>query len=163
VPILAHRLVLEPLRIEDADEMAPVFDDPQLHVFTGGVPLTPDQLRDRYRRLEPGRSADGSQSWLNWIVRLRDGRRPVGTVQATVTGDDDRMIARLAWTIGARHQRQGYATEAGGAMAEWLRDRGVTMLVADIHPDHAASSSVARALGLAPTDLLVGGEIRWSG
>ncbi len=162
-PILTSRLRLEPLRVEHTDEMATVLDDPQLHVFTGGVPLTPDQLRDRYRRLALGRSPDGSDSWLNWIVRVRDGGRPVGVVQATVTSENDRMIASLAWTIGAPDQRQGYATEAGRAMAAWLRDRGVKVLVADIHPDHAASSRVARALGLAPTDLRVAGEIRWTG
>jgi GNAT acetyltransferase-like protein len=103
-PILAtQRLLLEPQAVGHADEMAPVLDDPQLHVFTGGVPLTPDQLRDRYRRLELGHSPDGSQRWLNWIVRLRDDRQAIGAMQATVTADEDRVIARLAWTIGARH------------------------------------------------------------
>lgn len=37
------------------------------------------------------------------------------------------------------------------------------MLVADIHPDHAASINLARALGLAPTDQVIDGEIRWIG
>ena len=158
-----RRLLLEPLAVGHADEMAPVLDDPALHVFTGGAPLTPGRLRARYRRLELGRSADGSQRWLNWIVRLCADRQAIGATQATVTADDDRVIARLAWTIGVRHQRQGYATEAARAMATWLRQEGVDVLLADIRPGHVASIKVARAVGLAPTGQVPDGEIRWIG
>jgi hypothetical protein len=44
-----------------------------------------------------------------------------------------------------------------------LRDHGVGVLMAHIHPAHAASTSVARALGLAPTDVIADGEVRWQG
>jgi len=96
-------------------------------------------------------------------VRLRDGREAIGAVQATVTSGNDHVIARLAWTIGTQHQGRGYATEAGRAMAAWLRQHGASVLVADIHPEHEASNTVARAVGLAPTDQVLDGEIRWTG
>ncbi|RII97089.1 GNAT family N-acetyltransferase, partial [Clavibacter michiganensis subsp. insidiosus] len=46
-------------------------------------------------------------------------------------------------------------------MVEWLREGGVGIVRAHIHPDHAASAAVARRLGLAPTDERVDGEVRW--
>jgi len=47
-PILqTPRLSLEPLRIDHADEMAPLLDDAQLFDFTGGGPCTLDELRER--------------------------------------------------------------------------------------------------------------------
>jgi RimJ/RimL family protein N-acetyltransferase len=162
-PLLhTERLVLEPLRPEHADEMAPVLDDPGLHTYTGGVPESRDALRGRYERQARGRSPDGSQQWLNWVLRRRDDGLTVGTVQATVAGGPDGPIAEVAWVIGAVHQRRGYAREAAEAMLRHLRDSGVTTVVAHVHPEHQASMSVARALGLAPSDAVVGGEVRWT-
>lgn len=78
--LATERLVLGPLRPEDADEMVQVLGDRCLHAFTGGHPLSRAELRIRYHRLAVGRSPDGTERWLNWIVRLRATGRAVGTV-----------------------------------------------------------------------------------
>jgi len=82
------RLVLDPLRVEHADEMAPVLDDQALYEFTGGRPPTREELRRRFASQVAGRSPDGRARWLNWTVRLRATGRAVGTAQATVWTDD---------------------------------------------------------------------------
>jgi len=84
--LVTARLVLRPLRAEDADEMFAVLDDELLHVFTGGRPLSREELRLRYRRLVVGRSPDGSERWLNWIVRLNE----LSDVESIEEVDDDR-------------------------------------------------------------------------
>ena len=157
----SHRLVLEPLRVEHADELAPVLDDPALHQFTGGRPATRDELRRRFGRQVQGRSPDGRDEWLNWTVRERATGRAVGIAQATVTTDAVGRTADLAWVIATRYQGRGLATEAAGLVAAWLRARGVDRLGARIHPDHHASMAVARSIGLTPTDARVNGEVRW--
>jgi len=44
-PILStERLKLEPLQVDHAAELAPLFNDPDLHTFTGGTPATVAQL-----------------------------------------------------------------------------------------------------------------------
>ncbi len=75
-----QRVRLEPLRVEHADELMPVLDDSLLHTFVGGEPADLVQLRARYRRQVVGRSPDGSQRWLNWLVRGEDAE-VVGTVR----------------------------------------------------------------------------------
>lgn len=152
------RLTLEPLRVEHAEEMAPALGDPALHEFIGGEPATVEELRERYRRQVVGHSPDGTEGWLNWVVRHRASGAPVGTVQATLTGDG----AEVAWVIATTHQRRGYAGEAATAMAEWLRRRGVRVLTAYVHPEHRASARVAERLGLAATEQQVDGEVRWT-
>jgi RimJ/RimL family protein N-acetyltransferase len=155
------RLVLEPLRVEHADEMAPVLADAALHEFIGGRPESADELRARYRRQVRGVSDDGDERWFNWVLRRRDTGVLAGTVQATVLRHDGEAIAEVAWVVGIDHQGQGLAREAAVAMALWLRSQGATVLVAHVHPDHAASAGVARALGLRPTDVVEDREIRW--
>lgn len=155
--ILTERLALRPLRPEDADEMAGVLRDDLLHEFTGGHPLDLDELRLRYHRLAVGRSADGQQTWRNWIVRIRATNAAVGTVQATIT----RREAQIAWVVGTPWQRQGIATEATIALVQWLEQRGIHSISANVHPGHVASRKVASRAGLALTDEVLDGEQIW--
>ena len=157
-PLWTARLDLEPLTVDHAAEAARAFDDDRLHTFTGGGPATEDELRDRYTRQVAGQSPDGGEIWLNWMLRHRETGELVGTVQATVTGD----AAELAWVVVVPHQGRGYAREAALVVRDRLRDDGVARFTAHIHPDHAASAGVARALGMAPTSTLVDGEVRWA-
>ena len=157
------RVDLEPLRVEHAAEMAVLVDDRRLHTFIGGMPDTETQLVERYRRQVVGWSPDRSERWLNWVVRRRADDQVVGTVQATVTSLDGRLVAEVAWVVATAYQGQGYAKEAGTTMVRWLRAQGAALVVAHIHPDHHASHAVARALGLTNTGTWHDGEERWQG
>jgi len=157
--IHTDRLDLCPLRAAHATELFEVLADPRLYTFTGkSSPPSVDWLRTRYERLESRRSPDGAEFWLNWVVIIRDGRTPVGYVQASISSE----TADLAWVIGIPWQGRGYASEAARGMVAWIRRHfpGV-MHTASIHPDHAASATVAKRMGLAPTDDYVDGEIVW--
>ncbi len=155
-----QRVRLEPLRVEHANELMPVLNDSLLHAFVGGEPADLAELRARYMRQVVGRSPDGSQRWLNWLVRGQNAEA-LGTVQATVSEKEDELTAEVAWVIGTAHQGQGYAREAAGVLVTWLRQQGVQTLIAHVHPQHEASMAVARAVGLAPTETVLDGEVRW--
>lgn len=154
---------MEPLRVEHAAEAAAAFDDVTLHTYIGGFPAGLEQLRSRYKRQVAGQSADGSQTWLNWMLRRLDTAELIGTVQATVTHtEEEDRSAEVAWVIATDHQGQGYAREAATAMATWLRQHHAGSILAHVHPRHDASAGVARALGLRRTSIVVDGEERWS-
>lgn len=177
--IRTQRLVLEPLAVQHADEMAPVLDDRRLHRYIGGEPLTVDELRARYEHLAAGPAPFHQEYWLTWIVRrVRDGQA-VGYVQATVTPTapgftvtppaagstvtpgPPRRIASVAWVVGMPYQGFGFATEAARALLDWLLAHGVRDIVATVHPDNRPSAAVAAKLGLRPTGETTGDEIVW--
>ncbi len=158
-PLTSERLLLEPLRVEHAAELAPVLDDSRLHEFTGGEPASLEELTARYERQVTGRSADGTQQWFTWLLRRRDDGRAAGYLQATVVDD----TAEVAWVVGMTHQGQGLAREGARAMAGWLVAHGVRRLVAHVHPEHVASAAVARSLRMVATNEVVDGEVRWAG
>ncbi len=162
-PIETARLTLEPLRVDHAGEMREVLADPALYQYTGGGPPSLDELRTRYAMQAVGRSPDGRHGWLNWIARDRDTGTAIGTVQATLARSGNKTDAEIAWIIGVAYQRRGFATEAAGAMVEWLQAQGVQTITAHIHPGHSASMGVAHRLGLTATDVIEGGETRWEG
>jgi RimJ/RimL family protein N-acetyltransferase len=141
-----------------------------------------DELRERYSRQAGGLSPDGREVWHSWIVRERESGAAIGFVQATVgatagtslasvdtrtTPYDGVTSAELAWVIAVPWQGRGYATEAAAAVRDGVRGPGsatgddVTLVHAHIAPGHVASESVARHLGLHPTEVTHDGETRW--
>jgi RimJ/RimL family protein N-acetyltransferase len=102
--------------------------------------------------VDPG-TAESDERWLNWLARTDDGRA-VAHLAATIMGS----TAWLAWIVGVDYQRQGYASEAGHAIVEWLSANGVSRFAASVPEGYAASEGVARKLGLVLTDERVGGE-----
>lgn len=157
--VAARRVVLVPLTINDAAQMVTVLADEDLYAFTGGGPPTLPELRAGYALQVAGHSADGTQEWRNWIIRLVTDRTAIGYVQATIADDGTR--AEIAWVVGRAWQGRGYATEAAAALVGWLDARGVGIVQARIHPDHAASAAVASHAGLLPTGQLRDGEQLW--
>jgi RimJ/RimL family protein N-acetyltransferase len=155
--LATDRLDLVPLVCAHADDLFPVLSDISLYEYTHEEPpASVAELRDTYSLLESRRSPDGTQVWLNWLVR-KSGEA-IGYAQATVTDDE----ADVAWVVGSPWQRLGFATEAAGAMISWLRAVGVQTIRAKIHPGHTASQRVAAKLGLSRTGDVVDGEEVWA-
>lgn len=151
-------LRLDPLRVDDAAEMAVVLADPALYTVIGGQPPTAAELTGQYRRQIGGRSDDGTEEWLNWVIRVDGGA--VGYVQASVRSAGPTSIA---WVVGTPWQGHGHATTAARAMLAELAARGVTAVEAWIAPGHRPSEAVAERLGLTPTgELDSDGEQRWT-
>lgn len=146
--------------MEDAREMAGVLADPALYRYVGGRPLGEERLRERYEDLLQD-SEEPGVTWLNWTVRERGGRA-VGSVQAVVGPDAGGPRAVISWMIGTPWQRRGYAAEASGALARWLRTGGVRTITAHIDPRNEASGAVARRIGLVPTGVDYRGEEVWT-
>ena len=141
--IRSARLVLDPLKLDDAGEMVRVLADESLYHYTGGEPPSLDVLAVRFERQVAG-SDNPAEHWCNWIIRSVEQFRALGLIQATVTEGQ----ADIAWVIGVPHQGQGFATEAATAVNAWLRDGGIRRIEAHIHPSHVASQAIARKIGL---------------
>lgn len=160
--LTTDRLVLEALRIEHADEMVDVLAPRELYeYYPDQESPTLAELRATYMRQTRGHSQDQTQTWHNWILRLQATNEAIGFVQVTATGD----MAEIAWVLGLPWQGMGYAVEAARAVRDsCLRgDTGeqIVSVFCHIAPTHVKSQSVARALGMHPTDQWHDGEIRW--
>ncbi|HET6656833.1 MAG TPA: GNAT family N-acetyltransferase [Gaiellaceae bacterium] len=158
--ITTDRLVLVPLRAEDADELCEVLDDERLHEFTGDRLASVAELHDRFVLLAAGSPRSG-ETWLNWVVRRRLDSQALGTVQVTLRADDGRQVARLGWMVGIPYQGQGFASEAATALVQWVRRQDVDEIGAHIHPGHHASEAVAARAGLHRTEEEFEGERVW--
>ena len=160
--ISTTRLDLRPISADDASEMFAVLNDSSLYTFTGGEPpASIQELRDVYawRESLQGHSPDGTERWINWLLRERAQQNVIGYVQATVFS----TYADIAWVVGSQWQRRGYASEAAIAVVAWLGANAIRDIRANIHPQHLASQAVARNAGFSPTGAVrADGEQVWA-
>jgi RimJ/RimL family protein N-acetyltransferase len=145
VTLSTARLRLEPLNSGHAEEMLPVLSDPAIHEFLDyGAPGSLEELRALYVKQEAGRSPDGSQLWLNWLVRLESGQA-IGYVQATVY---PREKTYVGYVFASVYWGKGYATEAMSSMLSLLALEHPTPLVmAVVEAENVRSSALLFRLG----------------
>jgi len=144
--LVTGRLVLEPQLAEHAEAMYALLQDPAIYRYENEPPHSVDGLRERFRRLESRASADGSEHWLNWVVRLRDAEL-TGYVQATVC---EASPAAIAYVFASTSWGRGYATEAVAAMMEELvANYGVRGFSAVLKRDNLRSVRLLERLGFA--------------
>ena len=142
--IAASRCVLEPLIAAHAHEMFAALSDPAIYEFENAPPISEDWLTERYGRLESRGPNDGTQLWLNWVIRLPGGKA-AGYVQATVLPDRSSYVA---YELNSEYWRQGIGSSAVLAMLRELQDQyGVETFVAVLKAKNYRSEGMLRKLG----------------
>lgn len=98
---------IEPRQPHHAAELFLIMSDPLLYEYVDVAhrPATADALRERIERNASGKSPDGSQDWLAWVIKNELGHI-VGYLTATIHHDGD---AHIAYGIASRFWGNGYA------------------------------------------------------
>lgn len=117
--IVTPALTLEPQLAAHAQEMFTVLCDPAIYEYENAPPASVDWLRARFGRLEARQSPDGSEQWLNWVIRL-PASDLAGFVQATIRANGS---AAIAYVLASRYWGQGLASRAAQAMLGELQEQ----------------------------------------
>jgi RimJ/RimL family protein N-acetyltransferase len=144
----APGMALEPLTADHASELFPVVADPSLYEYLDyGPPASAEALAALYRKLQAGRSPDGSEIWLNWAIRIASGQA-IGYVQATVL---ESRSAWVAYVLGRDWWGQGRARSAMNSVLQHLAaEYGCMHFLASIEAANRRSIALVRALGFQP-------------
>jgi RimJ/RimL family protein N-acetyltransferase len=145
--VAGEGVTLEPQLAAHSAELYAVIKDPALYTYIDQKePASEAALRERLAKLETRSSPDGTEDWLNWIVRNPAGEL-VGYVQATV--DRAHSEAEIAYVLGRDYWRRGYAFAACRTMISELQaSYGVTHVTATLDPENTASLALLGKLGL---------------
>lgn len=146
--LTAPGLALEPLTAAHAEAMFDLLADPRLYRYLDyGPPPSVEHLRAVYARLETRVSPDGTQRWLNWIVRRVSGEI-VGYVQATLARPGS---AWIAFVVASEHWGRGYARAATSSMLAHLEDAyHCTQFLATVETANRRSVALLEALSFRP-------------
>ena len=102
-----------------ADAMFVVLSDPALYEYENQAPLSVAGLRERFLALESRQSRDGSQQWLNWVIKLPT-QELIGYVQATIVQNSP---CAVAYELHSKYWGQGLASQSVRAVIAHLVDR----------------------------------------
>ena len=145
--IRTERLVLEPQTASHAEEMFELLSDPAIYEYENAPPRSLEWLRERFAKLETRCSAEGTEHWLNWVIRI-PGSGLIGYVQATVYPDGR---AAIAYELASRFWGRGLARAAVEAMVPALvDDYGVRRLSAVFKRRNDRSQRLLERLGFSP-------------
>lgn len=144
--INSERLRGEPVEKRHAAAMVRVLNDPRIHEFLSSDPPSLAYLERQYELLTTGKSPDGNEHWLTWILFAKDEESdPIGFIQATI---NEPKIAQIAYVLSPAYWRQGYAREAVAALLDVVFERyEVERVIAEMDTRNAASIGLVQTLG----------------
>ncbi len=138
-----ERLVLTPLKLDDADWVARESGRPEVARNLALVP-EPNPALGVEIFILASRAREANVGDIVRAVRLKADNSPVGIIGANPRGEG-------AWSFGywfaPSAWGQGFATEAGHAMVGALRARGAKRLVAGYFSHNVGSARVLSKLG----------------
>jgi RimJ/RimL family protein N-acetyltransferase len=146
LPVLTTtRLSLYPFAIADVLDLYSIRGDDEAMAFwdwpkDGTVAQTREVAQTILLEVQAGGAL-----YLTARLRLGDFVGVFDLSALSVTSAD------LGFMVARRHWRQGYATEAAGALIEEAQRRGLQHLTARIHERNVASSRLLHNVGFRPT------------
>ncbi|HEU5470470.1 MAG TPA: GNAT family N-acetyltransferase [Actinophytocola sp.] len=138
------RLLLTPVGPRDHTILRVHWGDPDVYrfLFDGAAPSDAEISGV----IEDSERTFGAHGYGVWLVRERDGDRPVGTVALRTLAD---LGLEVVYSLAPSVWGRGYATEAAGAVVEHaLGPLGLTEVLAEVDTANAASAAVVRRLGM---------------
>jgi ribosomal-protein-alanine N-acetyltransferase len=140
------RLLLRPMREEDADALLGIFGDPRVMGSFGTEPFALPQMERWVRRNLEHQEQHG---FGLFSVFLRDGGLLVGDCGLEVMEVGGETVAELGYDFRSDHWGRGLATEAATAVRDHaFGTLGLPRLVSLIRAGNHASRRVAEKVGM---------------
>ncbi len=141
------RLTIRRFRPEDADDLYAYLSNPQVYRFEPGEPI------DRVQAAQRAAGMAGSSNF--WAVELRDASKVIGQLYLKQVEPAEHLTGELGFILNPAYQRQGYGSEAAGALVQRaLTDGGMHRVVAHCNPENAASWKLLEKIGFRREGLL---------
>ena len=145
--LLGPRVVVRRFRLEDAAEFVAYRSDAAVARYQSWDAPYPPEGGERLVRQMIAAHPDTPGQWFQFAVALRATWQLIGDCAAVPHADDPRQC-EIGFTIAARYQGHGYATEAVRLLVGYLFARGKHRVTASCDGRNAASAAVLERLGM---------------
>jgi RimJ/RimL family protein N-acetyltransferase len=146
VRIVTERLILRPLRLEDAGAWFGYRSDPVANHYQGWIPGQIQDVIDFIRsRISP--EFDRPGTWFQMSVLIRENKKMIGDIGIHFL-DFDRSQVELGYTLDKNYQGYGYASEALSAVIDYLFvSLDKHRIIASVDPRNLKSIRLVERLG----------------
>ena len=141
-----ERLLLRPIRLDDADAIFQYRSDPKSNQFQGWIPETIDDVHEFINnKVAPVMDIVGT--WYQFVIIKKETHEVIGDVGVHFL-DSEKQQVEVGCTLAKNHQGKGYATEALNEMIRYLFDRVQKhRIIASLDPQNSQSIKLIERLG----------------
>jgi RimJ/RimL family protein N-acetyltransferase len=141
------RLAIRRFRPEDAADLFEYLSDPEIYRFEPGEPINRAQAEQRAR--------DMASAPDFWAIELAAAGKVIGQLYFDQIEPAERLTCELGYILNPAYQRQGYGSEAAGALVQHaLTAGGMHRVVAHCNPENTASWKLLEKIGFRREGLL---------
>ncbi len=145
--VSTERVLLRPLRIDEAPEVVAYRRDPRIARYQGWGVVDPGEIERDLTAMAGRTPCDVPGPWFQLAIVERASDALAGDLGVRVLGESP-DTAEIGYTVAPAFQRLGYATEAVQVMCAWmLGPRGLARVIATIDAGNLPSLLVIERAG----------------
>jgi len=146
IEINTERLILRPIKSEDAKAIFDYRSDPIANKYQGWIPKTIDEARD-FVTNRVASEMDLVNTWFQFVLIEKDSNKLIGDVGIHFFDANKKQVG-IGYTLDKNYQGKGYMTEALIALINYLFiDLDKHRITASIDPDNVKSIKLVEKLG----------------
>lgn len=144
--IITERLLLRPVKLDDAQAIFNYRSDAQVNQFQGWIPKTFDDVND-FITNKVASTLDVVDSWFQLVVINTELDKIIGDVGIHFF-DSDKYQVEIGCTLDKQYHGKGYATEALAGTVDFLfNELNKRRIVTSIDPRNIKSIELMQRLG----------------
>lgn len=146
IQISSNRLIMRPIRMEDADSIFQYRSNAVVNQYQGWIPTTIYDVYDFItNKVSPEINLSGT--WFQFLIIKKENSELIGDIGVHFF-DSDAFQVELGCTLNKDHHGKGYATEALKETINYLFDEwNKHRIIASIDPRNLPSVSLFERLG----------------
>jgi RimJ/RimL family protein N-acetyltransferase len=146
-PIITERVLLRPLRVEEAPEVVAYRRDPRVARYQGWGVVDPGEIERDLAGMAGRTPCDVPGPWFQLAIVEVASDALAGDLGVRLLGERP-DAAEIGYTVAPGFQRLGYATDAVRAMCDWmLGPRALARVIATIDASNLPSLLVIERSG----------------
>ena len=145
--IETERLILRKLEMKDADDLCQLLNDEKVQEFLAGIPenYTVKMATDYIGNVLSKNYL--KNDFYDWGIEDKKTHELIGRI-CVYKSDDYRRMADLVWYIMETARGNGFMTESGKAVVEFLQNIGFERIEAFANVENTASIKVMEKIGM---------------
>ena len=138
--IETERLLIRKFEVSDYNDLYEYLSEPITYIFEPGSPITLDEAKALTEQRSKGNDF--------FAVVLKQNNKMIGHVYLGQMEPKERLTWELGYIFNPAYQRQGYASEASAALAEYaIKNFKAHRIMARCNPDNTASWKLLEKIG----------------
>jgi len=145
IEITTRRLILRPIVLDDADAILDYRSDELTNKYQAWIPKNIDDVID-FIRNRLAREINIKGTWYQFAVILRNSNELIGDIGLHFFDQENKQV-ELGYTIGRKHQGNGFAKESVSGIIDYLFNKlDKHRIIASIDPENSNSIRLVQSL-----------------